>query len=328
MKCPSCGNEQADGWLSCQKCHIIFARWKPAADTAAIQENQVVDAAGPTRKVSMFAGPAPKVTRFQDAVAAPHPRPALSWVVYLALILPFAVALYLLLNPKGRPVVPGSYRDSRNHFALRAPEGWLALNKENFDAIVRRYGSQLPAKITETIAGSGLAVSFVRLGQAGDFSPFMNVVIVKKAPPPINEKSKQEAAKAIAAGYAVQFPDYRQESVKLIEVDSLRSLEIISTASLPLRSTSSGVSGYLGLRTRQVLVPGKNLAYILTFSDIKEAGADAEAEFQVALDSFRVLKRPPRFSPLLNRALIGGLIAAIFFLFNAMLLSLGGARIR
>ena len=173
-----------------------------------------------------------------------------------------------------------------------------------------------------------LAVSFIRLSQTGEFSPSMNVVIVKKAPPPINEKSKQEAAKSIAGGFVRQFPDYQQESVKIIEVDSLRSLEIVSTASLPFQSSSGGGATTLALRSRQVLVPGKNRAYILTFTARKYGGEDAEAEFLGALDSFRVLKRPPRFSPVLNGAFIGGLLAAMFFLFQAMLFSLGGDRIR
>ncbi|MCX6555744.1 MAG: hypothetical protein NTZ12_12155, partial [Candidatus Aminicenantes bacterium] len=81
------------------------------------------------------------------------------------------------------------------------------------------------------------------------------------------------------------------------------------------------------LRYRQVLVPGKKRAYILTFTTHRDRGDDAAGDFQNLLDSFRVLKRPPRFGPVLNGALIGGLIAAIFFLFQAMLLSLGGQRV-
>jgi hypothetical protein len=249
-------------------------------------------------------------------------------VIYLVLILPFAVALYLLLNPRGRAVEPGSYHDSRNFFAIHAPKDWLTLTKENFDVIIRQYGAQLSAKLAQAMNRNDLAVSFIRLSQTGDFSPSMNVVLVKKAPPPINEKSKQEAAKAIAGGFVEKFPDYQQESVKIIEVDNLRSLEIVSTASLSLQSSSGEGVTTLALRSRQVLVPGKNRAYILTFTARKYGGEDAEAEFMGALESFRVLKRPPRFSPVLNGALIGGLIAAMFFLFHAMLISLGGDRIR
>jgi hypothetical protein len=328
MKCPNCGNEQAEGWLSCQRCHIIFARWKPGSAATPVQPPPTPAASGPTRPVSMFAGPPPKQTRFQEAAPALPARRSLSWVVYLVLILPFAVALYLLLNPKGRDVEPGSYRDSLNFFAIRAPEGWLALTKENYDVIMRQYGTQLPAKLTEAVNSKNLAVSFVRLGPSGEFSPSMNVVIFKQAPPPINEKSKQEAAKAIAAGFAAQFADYRQESVKIIEVDSIRSLEILSTSTLPFKFSSAENAVNLTLRSRQVLVPGKDRAYILTFTVRRDAGEDGEAEFQGALDSFRVLKRPPRFSPVLNGAFIGGLIAAMFFLLHGMLLSLGGERIR
>jgi hypothetical protein len=270
----------------------------------------------------------PGQTRFPEAQPAIPSRRPVGWLVYLVLMLPFAVALYLLLNPRGRAVEPGSYRDNQSHFAIRAPAGWLTLTKENFEVIVRQYGAQLPANLLNGMNSQGLAVSFLRLGQAGEFAPSLNVVIVKSAPPPINEKSKQEAAKAIAAGFTAQFADYQQESVKIIEVDSLRSLEIVSTASLPFQFANEGRSSIITLRSRQVLVPGKNRAYILTFTSTKIGAEDAEADFQGALESFRVLKRPPRFSPVVNGGLIGGLIAAMFFLFNAMLLSLGGDRIR
>jgi len=328
MKCPNCGNEQADGWLSCQRCHIIFARWKPVPEQASDQTAPSAEASAPVREESLFTGTPPAQTRFQEAATAPGARRSLNWVVYLVLMLPFAFALYLLLNPKGRPVTPGSYRDSLNFFAIRAPEGWLTLTKENYDVIMRQYGAQLPAKFSDAINSNGLAVAFIRLGAAGDFSPSMNVMIVKRAPPAINEKTKLEAAKAIADGFAAQFADYQQESVKIISVDSIRSLEIVSTATLPFRFSNEGNAFNLALRYRQVLVPGKDRAYILTFSARQVGGEDAEPEFLDALDSFRVLKRPPRFSPVVNGGLIAGMIAAMFFLFHAMLLSLGGDRIR
>ncbi|MCX6555905.1 MAG: hypothetical protein NTW95_00500, partial [Candidatus Aminicenantes bacterium] len=182
----------------------------------------------PTRKASMFNGAAPQAARSPEATASHSAGRSLSWLVYLLLMLPFALALYLLLNPKGQSIEPGSYRDIPNAFAIRAPEGWLTLNRENFDAIMRQYGPQLPANLADSLNSSSLSVSIVRLSQGGEFSPSMNVVIVNKEPPPINEKSKLEAAKAIAGGFAAQFPDYRQESVQLIEVDNLRSLEIVS----------------------------------------------------------------------------------------------------
>jgi len=335
MKCPSCGNEQSDGWLSCQRCHIIFARWQAGSEAASAQTTARATATvqsgaatpGPTRQESMFMGPAPKQTRFQETTAT-HPTDcSLSWLVYLLLMLPFALALYLLLNPKGRPVEPGSYRDIPNSFAIRAPEGWLTLNKGNFDALMLQYGPQLPAHLAENINSSNLAVSIIRLSLGGEFSPSMNVVIVNKEPPPINEKSKMKAAKVIASGFAAQFPDYRQESVRIMEVDNLSSLEIVSTASLPFQFSNESTASNLPLRYRQVLVPGKKRAYILTFTAHRDRGDDAAGDFQNLLDSFRVLKRPPHFSPVLNGAMIGGLVAAIFFLFQAMLLSLGGQRV-
>ncbi|MCX6557385.1 MAG: hypothetical protein NTW95_08170, partial [Candidatus Aminicenantes bacterium] len=97
---------------------------------------------------------------------------------------------------------------------------------------------------------------------------------------------------------------------------------------LPFRFPNESQASRLSLRYRQVFVPGKKRAYILTFTALRDEDDDAAVGFQSVLDSFRVLKRPPRFGPVLNGALIGGLIAALFFLFNALLLSLGGQRTR
>jgi hypothetical protein len=328
MKCPSCGNEQAEGWLSCQRCHIIFARWKPGSAEAAGQPTSAAPTPGPTRQETMFAGPVPKVIRFQETAVQPPVRRPLSWVVYLVLILPFAVAMWLLINPKGRPVEPGYYRDKQNHFAIRAPEGWLTLTKENNDDIVRQYGAQIPAKLLQAMNSQGLAVSFLRLGQASKFASSLNVMIVKNMPPPITEKSKQEAAKAIAGGFASQFADYRQESVTIIEVDGIRSLEILSTASMGFQFPNETGSTTLYLRSHQVLVPGKNRAYLLTFVASRDASEDSDAAVLEAMQSFRVLKRPPLFGPVVNNALIGGMIIAIFFLLTGLLSSLGGAPVK
>jgi hypothetical protein len=278
------------------------------------------------RPGKMFEGPAPEQTRFSETAPVAYARRQMGWLGYLIMILPFVAALYLLINPKGRAVEPGSYRDDKNQFAIHAPEGWVTLNRENYDAIVRQYASQLPAKISQTIAGKGLAVLIVRLGLAGAFSPSLNVVVVDSEPPAINEKSKQKAARVIAEGFATQFAGYKQESVKIIEVDSIRSLEIISTASLSIPSFSQELGTIVALRSRQVLVPGKNRSYILTFTAKKDVSEDSEADFLGALDSFRVFKRPPRFGPVLNSGLIVGLLAGLFLLLNGLLRSLGGER--
>ena len=326
MKCPSCGNEQAEGWLSCQKCHIIFSRWKPGSVVAADPSTPTgpapltarAEAAGPPRPEKMFNGTPSRLT-----VASGRPA---GWLVYLLLILPCAVALWLLLNPKGLKVMPDSYLDKKNDFAIRVPDDWLTLTKENFDVIVRQYSSRLPANIANAMSSRDLAVSFIRLGEAGEFAPAMNVVIVKGALPPINEKSKLEAAKAMADGFRAMFADYKQESVKIIEVDKIRSLEIVSTSSLRVQLPNEEGRATLTLRYRQVFVPGKKQAYILTFTALSEAGEDSAADFQGMLDSFRVLKRPPRFGPVVNGGLIGALLGALFYLLSGLLRSLGSSE--
>jgi len=199
----------------------------------------------------------------------------------------------------------------------------VALTRENFDAIVRQYGEQLPRNISQALSGPGMAVSFVRLGQPGEFSPSLNVVVIKGSAPPINEKSKAEAAGTFAQGYKAMFPDYQQESVEIIEVDKLRSLEIVGSASFPFQFPGETEASSIRLRSRQVLVPGKRRAYIVTFTDAEDAGSDSEEIYREMLASFRVLKRPPRFSPVVNGGLIGGLLGGLLYLLGALLRAFG-----
>jgi len=331
MKCPSCGNEQADGWLSCQKCHIIFSRWQsgpaaprpPAASKPMPLPQRPVEAQAP-RPPRMYGDPPPEPPQPSASTPAPTaPGPA-GWPVYLALVLPFVAGLWWLLNPKGMAVEPGSHRDEQNHFAVHAPADWVALTRENYEAIVRQFGSQLPANLSQALNGRGVAVSFVRLGQPERFAPSLNVVVVNHAPPPINEKSKKEAAETFAQGFSALFPDYKQESVKIIAVDKLRSLEIVSTASMPFRLPAEAERSSLVLRMRQVLVPGKKLAYLLTFTE--SAAGDSAGAYLRMLGSFRVLKRPPRFNPVVNGGLIGGLLGGLLFMLGNLARAFGGQR--
>jgi hypothetical protein len=320
MTCPKCGNEQSDGWLSCQKCHIIFSRWNAAAAPAP------GPAPEPQRPVTLFGDrPAEPLAMSEPVPAVAGPRTTSAWV-YLALLLPLAAALWWLLNPRGLPVTPGSFRDGDKQFALRAPEGWLELTRANYEAIIRQYGTQLPAQFAQAPGGPGLAVSFVRLGPLGEFPPSLNVVVVKQAPPAINEKSKREAAKAIADGFNALLADYRQESVRIIEVDKIRALEIVSTAASPIRLPGEAGRAPSHLRYRQVLVPGKKRTFILTFTDRADAATEFAGDYQRALGSFRVLKRPPRFGPVLNGGLIGGLVAGLLSLLGGLLRTLGYRR--
>jgi hypothetical protein len=289
MTCPKCGHEQADGWLSCQQCHIIFSRWKgdPVAPPAAAQAGRPPSppsdpaAAEPSRPVTLFGDRAPEPPRPAGPAAAPvvkAPRPA-GWWVYLALLLPFAAGLWWLTHPRGMAVVPGSFIDSQQRFAIHAPEGWLTLTRENFDAIVRQYGSQFPSQFTQALSDSSVAVSFVRLGPLNEFAPSLNVVVVQRALPPINEKSKQEAADAIAAGFRAVLAEYEQESVRIIEVDGLRSLEIVSSAASPFRLPTTPEGETLYLRYRQVVVPGKKMGFIVTSTVDMDAEDASEEDF-------------------------------------------------
>jgi len=347
MECPKCGNEQSDGWLSCQKCHIIFSRWKPDAAAAprppAVPPRddgapQAPDAAA--RPATLFGDRPPEPPRtptlFGDKPAEP-PRPLgpepvpvaperqAGWPVFLALLLPLGLGLWWMLNPRGRAIEPGSFRDADKQFAIRAPEGWVALTRDNVQAIVSQFGSELPAQVTQAMASPGMAVSIVRLVQPGQFAPSLNVMVVKGVPPPINEKSKQEAAKAIADGFNALLSDYKQESVKIVTKDKIRSLEILSTAASPFRLAASEELSPPVLRYRQLLVPGKKRTFIVTCTDGSDAGG-SDAAFRRALDSFRVLQRPPRFGPVLNGGIIGGLLGALFYALAGLLRALGSQR--
>jgi hypothetical protein len=335
MRCPHCGNEQADGWLSCQKCHIIFSRWRP--DAAVVPQPQSPTppapaprpgaASDPPRPVTLFGdrppGPPPSVGPVPPAALARRPAP---WWGYLAMLLPFAAGLWWLLNPSGRPLEPGSFRDGDKQFAVRAPDGWLTLTRENYDAFIRQYGSQLPAQFMRAPGGTGVAISFVRIGPPGEFPPSLNVVTMKGAPPPINEKSKLEAAKAIADGFRAVLSDYRQESVRIIDVDKIRSLEIVSTAASPLRLPGAAGRDPSHLRYRQVLVPGKKRTFIMTFTDSMDSEGEFDDDYRRSLSSFRVLARPPRFGPVVNGGFFGGLLGGLLYLLGGMFRSLGLKR--
>jgi hypothetical protein len=347
MECPKCGNEQSDGWLSCQKCHIIFSRWKPDASASpcppAVPPRgdgvpQAPDAAA--RPATLFGDKPPEPPRtptlFGDKPAEPPrplgPEPApvaqerqAGWPAFLALLLPLGLGLWWMLNPRGRAIEPGSFRDNDKQFAIRAPEGWVTLTRDNVQAIISQFGSQLPAQVSQAMASPGMAVSIVRLVQPGEFAPSLNVMVVKGVPPPINEKSKQEAAKAIADGFSALLSDYKQESVKIVTVDKIRSLEILSTAASPFRLAGSEELSPPVLRYRQLLVPGKKRTFIVTCTDGSDAGG-SDAAFRRALDSFRVLQRPPRFGPILNGGIIGGLVGALFYALAGLLRALGSQR--
>lgn len=337
MICPKCGHEQSDGWLSCQQCHIIFSRWNlasssvpgaPAARPAVpVQSPAAVETPRPP---TLYSAPPPEAPQPSGPAAAPGAAgPGQSrWWGYLVLLLPFAAGLWWLINPKGLAVQPGSFQDPQKQFAIRLPEGWLTLTRENYDAFVRQYGSQFNQEYMQALSGSNVAVSCVRLGALNEFAPSLNVVLVRNALPPINEKSKLEASSAIAKGYESMLAEYRQESVRIIQVDKLRSIEIVSTAASPFRLLGSGENTTLILRYRQVLVPGKKRGFILTFTNTIDAEAETAADFQAALNSFRVLKRPARFGSIVNGGLFGGLLGGLLYALGGLLSALGGRRER
>jgi hypothetical protein len=236
-------------------------------------------------------------------------------------LLGLAAGLWWVLHPRGRASEPGSFRDAQAQFAIHAPDGWVALTRGNIQSILEQVGEQLPSQVTQALASPAMAVSIVRLGPAGEFAPSLNVMVVRGTPPPINERSKREAAKAIADGFNAMLAGYRQESVAIVAVDGIRSLEIVSTSANPMRPAADEGNSPSTLRYRQLLVPGKKRMFIVTCTGAADDDGP-RADFQRALDSFRVLQRPPRFGPVLNGGIIGGLVGGLLYalagLFHAL----------
>jgi hypothetical protein len=333
MTCPACGNEQSDNWLSCQKCHIIFSRWQPGdAVPGQAGAGSPAVSTGPTklepprapRPATMYGDIPERLETQARSVATLGVKPQGAWI-YLVLLALFAGALWWLLSPRGLAVAPGSYRDLQERFALRPPADWVALTRENLAAITSQYAGQLPESIVQGLKGPGMVVSFVRLSPLAPFSPSVNVVVAEGTMPALNEKSKQEASRALGEGFRSMFADFRMERLDIVEVDKLRSLEMVSTMTFPLRLPGQREVTRFRLRMHQLLVPGGKHAYILTYTDLADAGDDSERTYQQVSRSFRALQRPPRFAPIPQNALLWGLIGGLLALTFSLIRSRGGA---
>ena len=328
MNCPNCGHVQPDGSLECRYCQIIIAKWKPRETRPPLPD-------------------APRPAILSPDTSTPRPRVKFDSVVVgsLAGMLLCGLALWWVLAPSTNPPAADAYVNHQYRFAMSPPPDWIMLTRDNMKQIMDEYGDAFPDAMRSIMhENKNMAAGFFKLGKSKqDFSPSANVVIIAGNLPPINESAKEEASSELAKQFSSLLEDYRQESVEIVEVDGLDALEIVSVGSIKFKiggpqyedvqdawggtwrqKVSDGEYATRRLKFRQLLVPGRKRAYVVTFTALEKRWDDSATTFQSVLDSFRVLQRPPRFGPVLNGAIIGGLIGAILGLMGMLIKRFGG----
>jgi hypothetical protein len=122
---------------------------------------------------------------------------------------------------------------------------------------------------------------------------------------------------------------YKLEKSELTTIDELTSLHFASRAVMKMKVTEGkgftetrpgrgtitheapAVWKEFDLRLTQTLIPGNNRAYIISCTAEASQFPRFQHTFENAIESFRVLERPPRYGPILTGALQGGLTAAM-----------------
>jgi hypothetical protein len=316
MTCPKCGNEQPDVFSQCQKCRFIFP-------------------AQPANTTSAFSLTPASLT---DAGARPS-IPALLGALLGLLVI--SAALWWLWSPEGLPLPEGAYVNGDHHFAMSVPQGWMILTKDNYQEMFQKLGDRFPKSMQDGLLQRRIEVGFLKLLQESEFSPNINIVVMQSEIPALDEKQKDEATKAITAEFSRVMESYKLESSELTTVDELTSLQYSGRASMKFKiaeaqktftEAPNGWRTYTGetpeqwktydLKMVQTLVPGKNRAYIITFTSEAAQYPEYRRAFESSIESFRVLQRPARFGPIVNAGIQGGLVAMfgylLFFVFRAL----------
>lgn len=311
MKCPKCGNEQPDIFSQCQKCRHIFRRISVAEASRPLTD--------------------PVTT--QNNYPPPETRPIGLISASAVLLVLFSAALWWLYTPEGLPVPEGSFINARHHFAITLPSGWITLSPENYDEMFKLYGTKFQENLRQGLTQRKIENGFMKISPEGEFSPSVNIVVVQSELPPLDEDQKEEAAKAISGEFAKTFDAYTLEEKELVEIDELRSLRLVSKASvkfliaeskpiyqqtLPDRQTVTGHTPAewktYDLKFIQVLVPGKKKGFILTCTAEATQFPQYRSAFNNMIDSFRVIERPPRFGSIVMGGIQSGLIGGIAYL--------------
>jgi hypothetical protein len=312
MVCPKCGHEQPDVFSQCQKCRFIF----PAAPLN--QSKRVLHA-----------------TTGSASGAFTHPAVVMIGALTACVIL--GMALWWLNSTEGLPQLDGSYENSANRFAMLAPSDWTVLTSDNYQELFDKLGDRFPRMLREGLAARKTEVGFMKILENAEFSPSVNVVVMKTEMPELDEEQLAEGAKVLSEGFRHVLDNYKMERSELITVDELTSAQFTSRGSLKLRvdvtapaeNDGFSVGGRsewkpFDLQFVQTLVPGKGRAYIITSSALVDQYPEYKKNFDGIVESFRVLQRPSRFGAIVMGALNGGLASALAYLLFTVLMQIVG----
>jgi hypothetical protein len=319
MRCPKCGFEQAEGTLECGKCGVIIAK--------VLKAQQMPSMPRPVMPPKHATAPAAST----QSKTSDHTKPKSVVTIVSVLLVTMAIAWWINF-PLANKIPAGAYLNAKHKFALSAPSDWLQLTPENSKRIFNEYKDRFTGPFRDALRDSstkpGVEVGFIKMpDKADEFTPSFNIIVLPFQMPPLNEAEKDKAVTGMVGEMKKGLPGYTMESASIIKVDGLTSLEIIGSVPITYISqkaeqiTKIGaygrkqIVGYtpevkktITMRLRQLVVPGKKRAYLITYSDDANNAADAVAIFNSVTDSFRVMERPPRFGQTLRWTLNGAFI--------------------
>lgn len=316
MDCPKCGHVQADGPAECAKCGLIFARWVERRST------------GPVRPLSR---PSPPPDEPEGARASP-----LALLLGATAILFLSLAVWHLWFGGGLPMDREAYRDIGSGFALVVPSGWTLVTPANAGAVLAGAPDRYPEAIDRALEGGRTVAALFHPNAPGALGPWATIVVADAVPPPLRDEDRATLAAEAFAALSAKYAEYRPGEAAVLPVDRLAALRVTGTDEVRfLKSPSQEVYGELpgGRRfplghTEDIwadfdrslehwLVPGLDRSFLLTFGCPEESLPLHSAAFASLVDSFRVLKRPLQYGPILTRALRGLstvlLAAALFY---------------
>jgi hypothetical protein len=237
--------------------------------------------------------------------SAPAPKSsAIVGAVLLAILLLGALR-WLHVQPIG-PITGAHFAMADKGFAVIPPVGWSRITRALVDE-GRKLGHAVPAEVEQVLFDKTIAVAFTR-GFEATFPPSFNVVVTNDKFPTINNAARQEAVKQLEEMFQKVLKTYHVVNSAIIVVDRIKSLEISGMSTLPMNGLDTQV------RTHQILVPGKNAGFFLTFTSLEADFDELRAISRRTLQSFVVMDRPPRFKPMFQTAILSGLVGALLSL--------------
>ena len=309
MKCPKCQHEQPSGRTECEKCGVVFAKWRGDSD-----------ASGYAPSNEPYYPPAA-----QTQAAAPAGGGALRPLGMIVGLLAACAGWYWFLfwAPGGLPVQADAYRDAENGFALVAPQGWQATKTRD-------------CKNVGTALSGASACAVLDLSGAGASTATVQVITVPVGAlfetgwggsVRIAQSDASTLAKSLEDGMAKAIPGYTRESAEVVTVDRIASLRVIGSATFTGTPTMIGdkmvtIPDFSGrqtehhLTTGTVLVPGGKQAFLVTYGCESAQREVTGAAFDAIVSSFRLTDgRPTPFQSyggvrgsIKGDAILGGLV--------------------